>query len=35
MKKRGSLTFWFDEDVIATWHDVEIIADRGTPPTYS
>jgi len=33
--KRGSLTLWLDEDVIAAWHDVEIIDDRGCPPTYS
>ncbi len=33
--KRGSLTLWLDEDVIAAWHDVEKIDDRGYPPTYS
>jgi len=33
--KRGSLTLWFDEEVIKAWHDVEIIDDRGAPPTYS
>jgi hypothetical protein len=31
---RGSLTFWFDEDVIAAWHDVENI-HRGHPFVYS
>jgi hypothetical protein len=27
---RGSLTFWFDEDVVAAWHEVENI-HRGHP----
>lgn len=31
---RGSLTFWFDENVIAAWHDVENI-HRGHPFVYS
>lgn len=31
---RGSLTFWFDEDVIAAWHDVENI-HRGHLTVYS
>jgi hypothetical protein len=31
---RGSLTFWFDEDVIAAVHDVENI-HRGHPFVYS
>jgi hypothetical protein len=31
---RGSLTFWFDEQVIATWHDVEN-TPRGHPVVYS
>jgi hypothetical protein len=26
---RGSLTFWFDEDVIAAWHNVEENDDRN------
>ncbi|TGO03630.1 hypothetical protein PN36_03380 [Candidatus Thiomargarita nelsonii] len=30
--KRGSLTLWFDEEVIKAWHDVKIIDDRGSPP---
>ncbi len=30
----GSLTFWFDEDVIAAWHDVESM-HRGHPFVYS
>ena len=29
--KRGSLTFWFDEQVIAAWHDIEKIEARGRP----
>jgi len=33
--KRGSLTLWFDEEAIKAWHEVEIIDDRGAPPTYS
>ncbi len=33
--KRGSLTLWFDEEVIKAWHLVSIIDDRGAPPTYS
>jgi len=32
---RGNITLWFDEEVIKAWHDVEIIDDRGCPPTYS
>jgi len=31
---RGSLTFWFDEDVIAAWHNVEN-THRGHPFVYS
>lgn len=33
--KRGSLTLWFDEEVIKAWHDVEKIDERGSPATYS
>lgn len=33
--KRGSLTLWFDEEVIKAWHNVEKNDDRGAPPTYS
>lgn len=33
--KLGSLTFWFDEEVIAAWHDVEKTDCRGRPPVYS
>lgn len=32
---RGHITLWFDEEVIKAWHEVEIIDDRGCPPTYS
>jgi len=32
---RGNITLWLDEEVIKAWHDVEIIDDRGCPPTYS
>ena len=36
--QRGSLTYWFDEDVIAAWHNIEENNDtcrRGRPPIYS
>lgn len=33
--KRGSLTFWFDEEVIAAWHEVEKNDHRGRPQVYS
>jgi hypothetical protein len=33
--KRGSLTFWFDEEVIAAWHYVEKNDHRGRPLVYS
>lgn len=32
---RGSLTYWFDEEVINAWHDVEKINTRGHPTIYS
>jgi len=32
---RGSLTFWFDEEVIAAWHNVENLKTRGHPIVYS
>ena len=32
---RGSLTYWFDEEVINAWHDVEKINTRGHPTVYS
>ena len=34
---RGSLTFWFDEEVIAAWHNVEENNERnrGHPQVYS
>lgn len=31
----GSLTFWFDEEVIAAWHEVEKNDHRGRPQVYS
>ncbi len=32
---RGSITFWFSEDVIAKWYSVERTGKRGRPDTYS
>ena len=32
---RGSLTYWFDEEVINAWHDVEKTNTRGHPTVYS
>lgn len=33
--KRGSLTFWFDEEAIAAWYEEERTGRRGCPRTYS
>ncbi len=33
--RRGSLTLWFDEEAIATWHHQERTGKRGAPKTYS
>lgn len=33
--KRGSLTFWFDEEAIAAWYEGERTGRRGCPRTYS
>jgi len=32
---RGSITFWFSEDVIAKWNAVYRTGNRGRPPVYS
>lgn len=32
---RGSITFWFSEDVIANWYSVERTGKPGRPDTYS
>jgi len=32
---RGSLTYWFDEEVIKAWHEVEKTNIRGHPTVYS
>lgn len=33
--RRGSLTFWFDEQVVKSWHPQEKPGRRGRPVTYS
>jgi len=35
LKQRGSITFWFDEGMIAQWHNVERSGQRGRPVLYS
>lgn len=32
---RGSITFWFDEEAIKKWHDVEKTGKPGKPEVYS
>jgi len=32
---RGKLTYWFDEEVINAWHNVETTNTRGRPAVYS
>ena len=32
---RGSLTVWITEDVVQTWHAVELESKRGHPRTYT
>ena len=32
---RGSLTVWFDKDVIKNWHENNPIGTRGRPKRYS
>ena len=33
--KRGSITFWFDEEAISQWHPVKPIKKRGRPLLYT
>jgi hypothetical protein len=33
--KRGSLTFWFDEEAIAAWYEEGRTGRQGCPRTYS
>lgn len=33
--KRGSITFWFDEEAISQWHSVEKTNRRGRPALYT
>jgi hypothetical protein len=33
--QRGSITFWFSNDVIKNWYQVEHTGKRGKPATYS
>ena len=32
---RGSISFWFSEDIIANWYSVERTGKPGRPDTYS
>ena len=32
---RGQLTFWFDEEAIASWEETERTGRRGAPRVYS
>jgi Transposase DDE domain len=32
---RGSITFWFDEEAISTWHPVKTTQKRGRPLLYT
>lgn len=32
---RGSITFWFDEETVASWHSVKRSGRPGRPNTYS
>ncbi len=32
---RGSITFWFSDDVIAQWNSTERSGNRGRPALYS
>jgi hypothetical protein len=33
--KRGSITFWFDEEILSNWHSVEKKRGKGRPEKYS
>ncbi len=35
LKKRGSLTFWVDDEVLAGWLNEQKTGKRGASPTYS
>lgn len=35
LKQRGSITFWFDEEILAQWHNIERSGQRGRPLLYS
>lgn len=35
LKQRGSITFWFDEEMLTQWHNVERSGQPGRPVLYS
>ena len=35
LKRRGSLTFWVDDEVVSTWLNESKTGKRGAPRTYS
>jgi len=32
---RGSLTVWFDEESMASWHNTQLSGQKGRPQDYS